>query len=281
MAMGDFPYAQAFRDVIREFIDKELNNLRPTSSFATVDTINTVAGTCNVIFPGDVISVPVKMYAIQPSVGGGIGVGDVVQIEGESGKRYVTRVVNGRPMIAAGKVAISAIETTGASSNMYIDPATGLVSRSTSSLRYKKLIQDITPLDTAILGMRVITYESITEGDNNRYLGLVAEELAGSNNEFLRYLVAYDKDGNPDSVNYDRVSMIVIPAVQRILGRMTDFAVRLGRHKDRLDADDLDIAANTTSIGNLRGRIVSLETDLAAALLRISALEAVKPPPIP
>lgn len=95
MKFDELPFAQAFRDVIQEIVRKELNALRPTASLATVDTINTTAGTCNVFFPGDTVSVSVKMYSIQPTVGGGVGVGDVVQIEGESGRRYVARVVKG------------------------------------------------------------------------------------------------------------------------------------------------------------------------------------------
>lgn len=280
MKLNELPYAQAFRDVIQEIVRTELNALRPTASLATVSTINTVAGTCNVFFPGDVVSVPVKMYAIQPTVGGGVGIGDVVQIEGESGRRYITRVVSGNTMVAAGKLSAISTPITGASSNLYIDAVTGLISRTTSSLKYKKLIEDVSPTDLAIMDMRVITYESNNENENKRYIGLIAEELAASANTTLHYLVSYDTEGNPDSVNYDRVSMIVVPAVQRIIQAVFNLNAKVKKNKDDLTAvistvasQATSITQNTTDVNVLTGKVAKLEASLAIALNRITALE--------
>lgn len=220
----ELPYAQRFRDVIAELVGKEVKRLRPSASLATVNTIG--ADSCTVIFPGDSTPVTVKLFTVRPTVGGGVGVGDVVRIEGPSGGRYVTEVVKGGALMRLGTITLTALQTTGSAANMFIDAATGVVSRSTSSRKYKTNIKSADLPDEIVQLLRAVTYDGLDTGEE--HIGLIAEELADLHNPLIDLLVLRDEYGEPDAIAYDRLAVILLPIIQRLLDRVSDLERRLG-----------------------------------------------------
>lgn len=227
MGFQDLSYAQSLRDVIRELAVKEIKRLRPGGQLATVDSINEADGTCAVIFPGDDTAVSVRTHTIRPTAGGGVGVGDVVRVNGETSRRYVSEVVKGVPFIRAGRMALTTLQTTASSANMFVDAATGLVYRSTSSRRYKKNINTAHVDDAAVEQLRPVLYEAMNSDDGEKFLGLIAEEIADLDDPVLDLLVSRDYYGKPDAVRYDRLAVALIPIIQRLIQRVSDLEARL------------------------------------------------------
>jgi hypothetical protein len=100
-------------------------------------------------------------------------------------------------------------------------PANELL-RSTSSVRYKTDIADLDADWSRILrGLRPITYRSKAPADNPalRWLGLIAEEVSEVDPRLVHY--TRDPDGNevPDAVQYERLTVLLLKAVQELLGR--------------------------------------------------------------
>lgn len=124
--------------------------------------------------------------------------------------------------------------TTASAANVFIDSGTGLISRSTSSLAYKR---DVEPMDPsaadALLGVRTIWYRSAIETDRQdwSWYGLAAEDLARIDPRLVQwgYLPAdYRKDGQlrsrarlrPVGVAYDRLTVPILNILQRIEKRL-------------------------------------------------------------
>lgn len=118
---------------------------------------------------------------------------------------------------SSGAAFFPRIGTTASAANAFIDnattPANSLL-RSTSSLRYKT---DIIELPDSRLReadkFRPIEYTSLALKDdpNRRFIGYAAEEVA----EIDSSLVSYDALGRPDGVQYDRVLLIQVIALQK------------------------------------------------------------------
>lgn len=89
MKFGDFAFAAAMRDFIRDEVRSQVNKLRPTAREAVVVTIDPSSYTATVQFldepDGDAI--PVRMSGVQPATPG-----QVVRIEGPRGDRYIAAV---------------------------------------------------------------------------------------------------------------------------------------------------------------------------------------------
>ena len=116
--------------------------------------------------------------------------------------------------------------TTTSTANAYLNSATGLLARSTSSARYKVEIEEqIIPLDS-ILALNPKSYVDKAEAEKKgstdglqRLLGLIAEDVAqipviGS------MLANLNEQGQPDSVNYDRVAVALIPLLRDLNNRI-------------------------------------------------------------
>lgn len=88
-----------------------------------------------------------------------------------------------------------------------------------SSLRYKNSIEDYVsaPFDK-ILNLRPVTYQHNGDPENvEKSLGLIAEEVDALG---LKYLVGYDDQGRPDSLNYSLVSVLLIPILKDLTQRL-------------------------------------------------------------
>lgn len=108
--------------------------------------------------------------------------------------------------------------TTTSAANLFINSTTGQIQRSTSTRLNKQDIQTLS--DAAIVdALRPVTYRSrLPDDDPSRVqIGLIAEEVADS----VPLLAFYDADGIPEGVQYDRVGVLALIALQDIRRRVT------------------------------------------------------------
>jgi hypothetical protein len=103
--------------------------------------------------------------------------------------------------------------TTGSAANLYVDSG-GTLSRSTSSLKYKKNIQDANFGLTDLLKLRAVTYEGKAEQDAGKtFGGLIAEEVHEAG---LTEFVQYATDGTPDALSYGNMVALCVKAIQEL-----------------------------------------------------------------
>lgn len=116
--------------------------------------------------------------------------------------------------------------TTGAAANVAID-VNGYLQRSTSSLKYKKDVQDsIHGLDS-LLQLRTVTYKSKNPNDNDKVFGgLIAEEVHAIG---LEEFVQYAADGSPDALAYGNMVALCIKAIQELSAKVDAQAAQLAR----------------------------------------------------
>lgn len=137
---------------------------------------------------------------------------------------------------------IAGIATTASAANAYIDPTTGEFARSTSSLRYKTDVVDLTEEEVnSVLSLRPITYTP-QDGCGNterRYLGLLAEEVADVEPKLVEYIdIPFDDDDDPetpptivtvpDSVQYERVVVSLVGIVQKLHAEVEALKLQIG-----------------------------------------------------
>jgi hypothetical protein len=122
-----------------------------------------------------------------------------------------------------GATFFPAISTTASAANAFLDlGSNNNLLRSTSSVRYKHDIQEISYAETAALTeLHPISYRSKAEADdpNLRWYGLTAEDVA----EHYPRLVHYDEQGRPDGVMYDRIVVLLLKRVQELEKRLSKF----------------------------------------------------------
>ena len=111
-------------------------------------------------------------------------------------------------------------ETT-SSANVYANSSNGRLYRYTSSQRYKTNIETISFTDEVFKKIRPVKFQGLKELENGdaRYgFGFIAEEIAAVPE--LDSLVQYNEQGQPESLNYDRFTSVIVDVVQRILDRL-------------------------------------------------------------
>jgi hypothetical protein len=102
--------------------------------------------------------------------------------------------------------------TTGNAANMFIASSGGQVLRSTSSIKYKKNVQDATHGLAEVLQLRPVTYEGKSETDVGKtFGGLIAEEVHAIG---LTEFVQYAEDGSPDALAYGNMISLLTKAMQ-------------------------------------------------------------------
>ena len=110
--------------------------------------------------------------------------------------------------------------TTTSSANAYINSSTGLLARSSSSLRYKLNVEPQIIPNQSILALAPKSFIDKASADAQgstdglpRILGLIAEEIAEIP-VLADLLMNKNEEGQPDSVNYDRVAVALIPLLK-------------------------------------------------------------------
>ena len=111
--------------------------------------------------------------------------------------------------------------TTTSAANAYINSSSGLLARSSSSLRYKLDVEPQAIPVQSILQLQPKSFIDKASADAQdgktdglpRILGLIAEEIAQIP-VLADLLMNKNEQGEPDSVNYDRVAVALLPLLQ-------------------------------------------------------------------
>ena len=142
----------------------------------------------------------------------------------QDGDNEVKLYANGLKMYLTGNTARfpgAYANTTASAVNMFVS-SDGDLARSTSSLRYKKDIEDysLESSRAVIAGLRPITYRGKDdEADERKHLGFIAEEVHEVEQQLVTYI---DLNGEkaPDYVEYDRLVAPLVSVVKDLMTRI-------------------------------------------------------------
>ena len=102
--------------------------------------------------------------------------------------------------------------TTGAAANMGVDSTAGIFYRSTSSLKYKRDVQNYEKGLAEVMQLRPVYYKGTSERDGDtQYAGLIAEEVHEIG---LTEFVQYAEDKTPDALAYGHMISLAFKAIQ-------------------------------------------------------------------
>jgi len=102
-------------------------------------------------------------------------------------------------------------QTSGSAANVIVG-SDGNLFRSTSSLKYKKNVENYTKGLLEVMQLRPVTYNGINELDGDKeYAGLIAEEVHELG---LTEFVQYAEDGSPDALSYSNMVSLLVKAIQ-------------------------------------------------------------------
>jgi hypothetical protein len=114
--------------------------------------------------------------------------------------------------------------TSGGAANVGI-AADGAFYRSTSSLKYKRDVQDATHGLTELMALRPVTYKGKAQSDGDTvYGGLIAEEVHDAG---LTEFVQYAEDGSPDALAYANMVSLCIKAIQELKAEVDSLRAQL------------------------------------------------------
>jgi hypothetical protein len=166
------------------------------------------------------------------TIGGTLGVGTVnssgsITVNGGSNYFNSSGNLNAVQGNFSGYIYNSGYATTTSAANAYINSSTGLLARSSSSLRYKVDVEAQTIPIESILALEPKSFfdkgqveeKGSTDG-LPRILGLIAEEV-GQIPVLADLLMNKNKEGQPDSVNYDRIAVALIPLLKDLNNRLS------------------------------------------------------------
>ena len=145
--------------------------------------------------------------------------------------------------------------------------ASGKLTKATSSARYKTNMQPLSADTSRVLDLepREFEYEETGQEDT----GLIAEEVE----ETLPELVHYDEEDRPESVQYDRVGVYLVPEVDENRARLDDIENGTTDHERQIANLKADLDAKDDRITDQQDRIDTLESGLDSKDDRIDALE--------
>jgi hypothetical protein len=104
--------------------------------------------------------------------------------------------------------------TTAAAANVVVGSGTGKLFRSTSSLKYKREVENATHGLSEVLQLRPVTYKGKGENDSEIVFGgLIAEEVHEAG---LTEFVQYAEDGSPDALAYGHMVSLCVKAIQEL-----------------------------------------------------------------
>jgi hypothetical protein len=138
-----------------------------------------------------------------------------------------TSGVAGGLTIASGKYIYSVgtyANTSGSAANMGV-AVDGSFFRSTSSLKYKKDVENANYGLAEVLKLRPVTYKGKSETDGDKVFGgLIAEEVHEAG---LTEFVQYAEDGTPDALAYGNMVSLAFKAIQELKATVDAQAARI------------------------------------------------------
>ena len=122
---------------------------------------------------------------------------------------------------STGKVFFLALAASAGTNALRWSTSTGQMTYDTSSARYKDNIRDSIYGLNHVMQMRSAQFEYKDDGRSD--VGFIAEEMQ----PIVPELVGLDKDGQADSVSYDRMVSVLVKAIQEQQAIITDLKARL------------------------------------------------------
>jgi hypothetical protein len=113
--------------------------------------------------------------------------------------------------------------TTGTAANMVMSSASGILQRSTSSLRYKNSVENATYGLAEVMQLRPVTYKGNNDGDTV-FGGFIAEEVHDIG---LTQFVQYDDQNRPDALAYGNMVSLLTKAMQEQQAVIEDLKIRI------------------------------------------------------
>lgn len=167
---------------------------------------------------------------------------DVGRITNETGSAAEIAGINTGLPIVLNSTALDVRATTSTTSNaanVYIDPTTGRLSRSTSTSRDKLDIKDATVSADDVRKLRLRTWRDALEVEADpdtptRYTGLVAEEV--DKLATLKPLVTRDEEGKPNGLAEGRFYVALLALAKDQDQQITDLRATVTALADRLTA---------------------------------------------
>jgi hypothetical protein len=140
---------------------------------------------------------------------------DMLLVNAKNGAQlFYTNDTERMKILANGITLIYSVysQTSGAAANVIVG-SDGNLFRSTSSLKYKKNVNDYTKGLAEVMQLRPVTYNGINELDGDKqFAGLIAEEVK----EILPEVVTLNENGEPEGISYTKIVPILIKAIQEL-----------------------------------------------------------------
>ena len=108
---------------------------------------------------------------------------------------------------------------------MYFNSTTGEITFATSSARFKDNIRETKYGLSDVMKMRSVMFEYKSDGRTD--VGVIAEEME----KIIPEVVGKDKDGLPENVGYERLSAVLIKAIQEIKSELDSVKAELATLK--------------------------------------------------
>jgi hypothetical protein len=155
----------------------------------------------------------------------------VWQLRNTAGSSDLFSIISGSvtavTITQAGAFSLPAHGTTASAANTFIDSSTGLISRSTSSRRYKENIRDLEIDSSKIFNLRPVSF--VEKATKKERFGLIAEEV----DKVLPALVEYAPEKMviktsksskliPESVQYPMLSVLLLKEVKKLRMEIDD-----------------------------------------------------------
>jgi hypothetical protein len=106
---------------------------------------------------------------------------------------------------------------------MVMSSSSGILQRSTSSLRYKNSVADAPYGLAEVMQLRPVTYKGNNDGDTV-FGGFIAEEVHAIG---LTQFVQYDDLNRPDALGYGNMVSLLTKAIQEQQAMIEDLKARL------------------------------------------------------
>jgi hypothetical protein len=135
---------------------------------------------------------------------------------------------------ASGSLTVPNIYTNTTAAVTYVAVSSaGLLQRGgVSALKYKQDIRDLESID--INKFRPVRYKSKCENDDQTidYFGFIADEVEEAG---IKELIIYNDAGEPEGFQYERMTVVLLKAIQELLSQVSDLKEELNEIKAKVN----------------------------------------------
>ncbi len=144
-----------------------------------------------------------------------------------NGESHVLRIGNGTGSGVGNlnKAFISGIDGITVTGTAVLVSSSDQLGVAVSSRRYKENIEDMADVSSDILKLRPVTFTLKDHEDQSTQFGLIAEEV----NEIMPDLIVYDKQGDPQTVQYHELPALLLNELQKAVKRIDELEDQLRR----------------------------------------------------